>query len=178
VFARLREGESRARGAGQRAGRLAAHEVLRAPFGFSILLGGEVLGSWSSSNDEIRQPDQDLLDMMATIGSQIGQLIERKRAEDALHRAHMELAHVTRVATLGEMTASIVCKTIGIDSQNLDHLYTTKPQGLGMGLAISRSIIDAMAGGCERQRIPTKVQRFSLPCRPVAGISKIEALTN
>lgn len=45
--------------------------------------------------------------MMATIGSQIGQFIERKRTEDALNHAQMELAHVTRVATLGEMTASI-----------------------------------------------------------------------
>jgi len=34
-------------------------------------------------------------------------LTERKRAEDALHHAQMELTHVTRVATLGEMTASI-----------------------------------------------------------------------
>jgi two-component system, LuxR family, sensor kinase FixL len=31
----------------------------------------------------------------------------RKRAEDALHRARAELAHVTRVATLGELVASI-----------------------------------------------------------------------
>ena len=45
--------------------------------------------------------------MMATIGSQIGQFIERKRAEEAFRTAQMELAHVTRVATLGEMTGSI-----------------------------------------------------------------------
>jgi C4-dicarboxylate-specific signal transduction histidine kinase len=32
---------------------------------------------------------------------------ERKRAEDALRHAQMELTHVTRIATLGEMTASI-----------------------------------------------------------------------
>ena len=31
----------------------------------------------------------------------------RRRAEDALHHAQAELAHVTRVATLGELTASI-----------------------------------------------------------------------
>jgi two-component system, LuxR family, sensor kinase FixL len=34
-------------------------------------------------------------------------MTERKRAEEALHKARAELAHVTRVATLGEMTASI-----------------------------------------------------------------------
>jgi two-component system sensor kinase FixL len=34
-------------------------------------------------------------------------ITERKRAEDALHNAQAELAHVTRVATLGEMTAAI-----------------------------------------------------------------------
>jgi PAS domain S-box-containing protein len=86
---------------------IAAREVLHAAFGFPILLGGDVLGVMEFFSHEIRQPDQDLLDMMATIGSQIGQFIERKRAEDALHHAQAELAHVTRVATLGEMTASI-----------------------------------------------------------------------
>jgi two-component system sensor kinase FixL len=45
--------------------------------------------------------------MMATIGSLIGLFIERKRAEAALYHAQAELAHVTRVATLGELTASI-----------------------------------------------------------------------
>jgi len=34
-------------------------------------------------------------------------ITERKRAEEALQRAQAELAHVTRVATLGELTASI-----------------------------------------------------------------------
>jgi PAS domain S-box-containing protein len=32
---------------------------------------------------------------------------DRRRAEDALHKAQAELAHVTRVTTLGELTASI-----------------------------------------------------------------------
>jgi two-component system, LuxR family, sensor kinase FixL len=34
-------------------------------------------------------------------------ITEQKRAEDALHKAQAELAHVTRVMTLGELTASI-----------------------------------------------------------------------
>ena len=86
---------------------ITGREVLHAAFGFPILLGGDVLGVMEFFSHEIRQPDQDLLAMMATIGSQIGQFIERKRTEEALHKAQAELAHVTRVTTLGEMTASI-----------------------------------------------------------------------
>jgi len=86
---------------------IAAREGLHAAFGFPILLGADVLGVIEFFSHEIRQPDQELLDMMATLGSQIGQFIERKRAEEAFRTAQMELAHVTRVATLGEMTASI-----------------------------------------------------------------------
>ena len=86
---------------------VAGREGLHAAFGFPIVLGGEVLGVMEFFSHEIRQPDRDLLNMMATIGSQIGQFIDRKQAEDALHRVQAELAHVTRVATLGELTASI-----------------------------------------------------------------------
>src|SRR5882724_4638644 len=86
---------------------IAAREGLHATFGFPILLGGDVLGVIEFFSHEIRQPDEDLLHMMTTIGSQIGQFTERQRAEEALHHARAELAHVTRVATLGELTASI-----------------------------------------------------------------------
>src|SRR4029434_9716056 len=78
-----------------------------AAFGFPILLGADVLGVIAFFSREIRQPDQELLDLMATLGSQIGQFIERKRAEDAVRSAQIELAHVTRMSTLGEMSASI-----------------------------------------------------------------------
>jgi PAS domain S-box-containing protein len=86
---------------------IAAREGLHAAFGFPILLGGDVLGVMEFFSHEIRQPEPELLNMMATIGSQIGQFIEGKRAEEKLHKAQAELAHVTRVTTMGELTASI-----------------------------------------------------------------------
>jgi PAS domain S-box-containing protein len=63
---------------------IAAKEGLHAAFGFPILLGGQVLGVLEFFSHEIQQPDVRLLEMMSAIGSQIGQFIERKNAEDGL----------------------------------------------------------------------------------------------
>jgi PAS domain S-box-containing protein len=86
---------------------VAAHEDLHAAFAFPILLNGEVLGVIELISRDVWQSDQELLVSMMTIGSQIGQFMERKRAESALQVAQSELAHVTRVMTMGELTASI-----------------------------------------------------------------------
>jgi len=86
---------------------IAAREMLHAAFAVPIVLGREVLGVMEFFSHEIRQPDRELLAMMAVVGSQLGQFIERKRAEEALAHARAELAHVGRVAMLGEMSASI-----------------------------------------------------------------------
>jgi PAS domain S-box-containing protein len=60
---------------------IAAGEGLHAAFGFPILLGREVLGAMEFFSREIAQPDADLLQMLGSIGSQIGQFLERRRAE-------------------------------------------------------------------------------------------------
>jgi PAS domain S-box-containing protein len=70
---------------------IAELEGLRAAFGFPIMLGKEVLGVIEFFSREIRQPDQELLNVLATIGSQIGQFIERKRAEAALRDSERNL---------------------------------------------------------------------------------------
>jgi signal transduction histidine kinase len=57
----------------------------------------------------------------------------------------------------------------GLDLDNMDHLfdafYTTKPQGLGMGLSISRSIIGAHGGRFwARANVPKgALFQFTLP---------------
>ncbi|HEY6197736.1 MAG TPA: sigma 54-interacting transcriptional regulator [Candidatus Binatia bacterium] len=80
---------------------IAAHEGLHAAFAFPILLGSEVVGVMDFLSREIRQPDQDLLDMMATIGSQIGQFIERKRTVEELRRSEAYLAEAQRLSLTG-----------------------------------------------------------------------------
>lgn len=65
----------------------AADAGLRGAFGFPILLGDEVVGVMEFFSQQIRQPDQDLNDMITSVGFQIGQFHERKRAEEKL--AHL-----------------------------------------------------------------------------------------
>ena len=56
------------------------HSTVRA-FGFPVMLRGEVLSVMEFFSQEIREPDPDLLEMAATLGSQMGQLHERRRLE-------------------------------------------------------------------------------------------------
>ena len=64
----------------------AAHAGLHAAFGFPIRHGSEVLGVLEVFSKEIQEPDDELLQMMNGIGSQIGLFIERKQAEEELAR--------------------------------------------------------------------------------------------
>jgi PAS domain S-box-containing protein len=86
---------------------IAARDGLHGAAALPVVLNTEVLGVIELISRDVWQPDQDLLDILTAIGSQIGQFVERKRAEAALQRAQSELAHATRIMTLGELTASI-----------------------------------------------------------------------
>ncbi|WP_254563689.1 PAS domain S-box protein [Oscillatoria sp. HE19RPO] len=66
---------------------------LRTACGFPILLGEKLLGEIECFSDRLQAPDPDLLDLMAAIGSQIGQFIERKRTEDALRESQELFSH-------------------------------------------------------------------------------------
>jgi PAS domain S-box-containing protein len=96
-----------AKEAGMRRGPIAAREGLHGGVAFPILLAGEVLGVLEFFGRDVVDHGEDLLRTLGAIGSQIGQFIERKRAERDLYEAQANLAHVTRVTTLGELAASI-----------------------------------------------------------------------
>lgn len=63
----------------------------RAALAFPIRLGQEFLGVMLFSSSKSRVRDPELLDLLEDIGNQIGQFMERRRAESALQRAHEEL---------------------------------------------------------------------------------------
>ena len=85
--------------------RMAAAEAdgLHGALAFPVLLGAEVLGVIEALSRESREPDEELLRLLAEIGgSQIGQFLERKRAHEEVRRLNEDLRR--RVAELGEAT--------------------------------------------------------------------------
>ena len=85
---------------------IAAEEGLHGAFGFPILGDYEqensaryVLGVMTFFSHEVQCFDEELLQTMATIGSQIGQFIKRKQAEIALRESEEQLRDLFENAT-------------------------------------------------------------------------------
>lgn len=74
---------------------LAAKADLHGAFAFPIVLGGEILGVMEFFSREVREPDAPLLEMMAGIGSQIGQFIERVRSEMGMQASEQRYRYLT-----------------------------------------------------------------------------------
>ncbi len=75
---------------------------LRAGFVFPVFVGGEIAGFVEFFATETRAPDEQMLDAIQSVASQLARLIERSRAEDELARlnAELETRVVSRTAEL------------------------------------------------------------------------------
>jgi PAS domain S-box-containing protein len=98
---------------------------------------------------------------------------DRKRAEDALQDAYDNLAHATRVATLGELTASIaheVSQPLAAIAANgaaaLRWLNRATPNLDEGGLAIARMIKDATRATDVVRQLHALARKDELACKP------------
>jgi PAS domain S-box-containing protein len=64
----------------------AGREGLHGAVGFPVLLRGEVLNVMEFFCREVREPDEELLSTLKTVGQQIGMFIDRRRAQEELDR--------------------------------------------------------------------------------------------
>jgi PAS domain S-box-containing protein len=93
-------------------------EALKRGYGSNISLplisGGDPFGALTLYAEEPNAFNERTIEQFTELANNLAYGVmalrtreERRRAEDALDKAQAELAHVTRVTTLGEMTASI-----------------------------------------------------------------------
>lgn len=106
---------------------IAARVGLHGAFGFPILDGNQRLGVITFFSREIQQIDTDLLQMMAAIGSHIGQFIKRKQVEEALQRQ------------LAAVEAAI--DGIAILNQNSEYVYLNKAHAQMFGYNSSAELV-------------------------------------
>ena len=81
---------------------------LHGALAFPVKLHGHILGVLECFSRDIRQPDDDLLQMLGAIGSQLGQFIERTQAQAALDRTYAKME-----ATFSSMP----CALLIVDSE-------------------------------------------------------------
>jgi signal transduction histidine kinase/CheY-like chemotaxis protein len=78
----------------------------RAAFGFPLLIGTQVVGVLEFFSNDVAEPDDRLLGLMGHVGTQLGRVIERRRAEAALEQAKeaAEAASATKSTFLANMS--------------------------------------------------------------------------
>ncbi|HET7201600.1 MAG TPA: EAL domain-containing protein, partial [Burkholderiales bacterium] len=72
---------------------------MRGAFMFPVMSGGRSLGVLSFTSREIRQPDERLLQAARIIGAQIGQFLERKRAEEVVRHSEERFRRLTELSS-------------------------------------------------------------------------------
>jgi PAS domain S-box-containing protein len=78
--------------------KLAEDIGVKAGFAFPVLVGKDVYAVMEFFSTEAVEPDEHFLEIMAQVGTQLGRVIERKRAEDALRASEMRLSGILEIA--------------------------------------------------------------------------------
>lgn len=78
---------------------ISAQAGLHGAFGFPIRVEGEIFGVVALFSRDIQPPDEDLLQMMDAIGSQIGQFINRKYVEQELLESEASIRALYKVTS-------------------------------------------------------------------------------
>jgi len=107
------------------------HGALACP----IAVGDDFLGVVEFFSHEIREPDDDLLEMMATICGQIGLFMERRWVEQQLRRSEAELADFFENAAVGLHWVGPDGRVLRVNQAQLQLLGYSREEVIGRPVA-------------------------------------------
>ena len=138
---------------------------LRSAMAFPIQRGNDFLGVLEFISTERKTPDPNLMNMMTAIGSEIGQFIKRRRAEEDLRRAHDELEVRVQQRTAELKSANTRLEAAIRERKRLEHelLEITEKERRRIGLDLHDDLGQKLSGiammtkGLENRLIKLKV---------------------
>jgi PAS domain S-box-containing protein len=139
---------------------LAVEAGLHGAFGAPITAGEDFLGVAEFYSGEVREPDPDLLEMMATLGGQIGQFLERRRAEERLRRSERELADFFENATIGLHWVGPDGTVLRANRAELDMLGYDRDEYVGRHIAEFHVDDDAICDILRRLQVGEALQDY------------------
>ncbi len=168
--------------------------------GFPIRKDERIYGVIEFFTHEIREPEGDVLEMMADIGIKIGQFVDRQEIDEDLHRAEVRLLEEARLAevarVLGDIAHDIksmlmpVVTGASLLEEELNESYDQLSQPVASAAARSRDLtkelIEMIQNGS--RRIQDRVREFADsvkgiarpaqfgPCRIAEVVSSVYAI--
>lgn len=137
---------------------LAGRAGLHAALAFPVVMQGETIAVLEFFSRELRPPDAELLAMMSHVGSQIGQVIERQRAEAERARMREEIIRVQ-----DELLAQLSTPLIPLNSRVM-----LMPLVGEMDERRARRMLEALLRGLEQTRAPVAII-------DITGVPRVDA---
>jgi len=127
---------------------LAAKAGLRSAFAVPIHNGHDFFGALEFFTARQMEPDSALMNMMTAIGSEIGQFVRRRTAEENLRRAHDELEMRVQQRTADLKTANAKLHTAIAERKRLEHelLEITEKERRRIGLDLHDDLGQKLSG--------------------------------
>lgn len=133
----------------------ALEEGLHAAFAFPVTFGAQVLGVMEFFSRRILEPDERLLELMAAIGAQLGQYLERQRTETELVESEARKTAVLESALEAIITMGEDGRIVEMNSAAAEMFGRPREDAVGRELAeliIPPALRDEHRRGLEQYR--------------------------
>jgi PAS domain-containing protein len=100
---------------------------IKAGFALPVLAGSEIAAVLEFFCLEAVEPDKQLLEALAQVGVQLGRVVERNRAQEALRQSEASLAEAQRIAWIGNLKWDLTTDEISW-SDEVYRIYGYEPK--------------------------------------------------